>query len=134
MTTIPRSQEVFLQDLRFEGDLKPTDSGDADRVHYLENLRQAVLHRLITVPGAVPLSPDYGVGLPRWRGRINSVPEQERLMRRIQEQLALDPRVKEVESLRIRPQKDDPKVTVVTVGITAVGDARIDVAVEIGDN
>ena len=129
--TIPRSQEVFLQDLEFDGDIKNTASGDISRIDSLGNLRQAVIHRLLTVPGTLPLRPEYGVGLKLYQGRLNRLPAQEELMRSIQEQFENDERIDTISSLQVGELSGNPGQVTVRVIVRAVGGQETSVEVEV---
>ena len=132
MAQIPRSQEIFRQDLDFtQGDLRATGTKDIGRVHGLDNLRQAVLNRLLTVPGTLPLKPAYGIGLKRWQGRLDTVTAREEIMREMLEQFSADERIDEVQSLRIVRSDSNPGQFTVEVKILAVGGSPLEVGVDV---
>ena len=132
MTTIPRSLEVFKEDLSFtQGDFKPTNTKDVERVHGLDNLRQAVLNRLLTVPGTIPLKPAYGIGLKRWQGRLDTLTAREEIMREMLEQFSSDERIDEVQSLRIVRSDSNPGQFTVEIKILAVGGSPLTIGVDV---
>ena len=132
MAEIRRSEEVFLQDLEFDKDFGVTTGGDLQSIHGLENLRQAVIHRLLTVPGTIPLQPGYGIGIGQYQGDLNRLSTQENLLREIQEQFSGDDRIEAVESLSVRPAVDNPSQLTIRLKIRAVGRSQIDLEVDIG--
>lgn len=59
-----------------DGDLETTPSGDLQTVSGAPNVAQAVLRRLVRLPGALLWSPDYGAGLELFVERQNAPSER----------------------------------------------------------
>lgn len=113
--------EALGTDLLHNGDLAPTPSGDLERISGLANLKQALLHRLITIKGTLAHRPGYGVGITRYQGAPNSFTAQQRISSDIMEQFPLDPRVLSVTSVSILSPADNPTMTKISVSVIPVG-------------
>lgn len=87
-----------------------TPSGDIDTVSAEANLKQAVLHRLVTSPGSYAFRPGYGVGLKDFQNAPNLSSSRIELMNRIQSNFADDDRIASLDSLAIT--QDDDKTTI----------------------
>lgn len=114
-------EETFLTDLAHISDLVKSPSGDLDILTGLNNLHQALYHRLITQPGSLIHRPNYGVGLKDYQNAVNSIDTQRRLAARIDEQFREDFRVQEVSGLRVETDKDNPDLVRIFVRIKAIG-------------
>lgn len=114
-------EETFLTDLAHISDLVKSPSGDLDILTGLNNLYQALYHRLITQPGSLIHRPNYGVGLKDYQNAVNSIDTQRRLASRIDEQFREDFRVQEVSGLRVETDKDNPDLVRLFVRIRAIG-------------
>lgn len=88
--------DAYKVDFAHSGDFVKSPSGDIDWVSGLANLKQALFHRLITVPGTLVHRPTYGVGLPLYQNNISSFMTQQKLASLIEEQFLQDPRVSKV--------------------------------------
>jgi hypothetical protein len=114
--------DSFLQDLSHTGDFSSNNSGDLKLVSGRDNLRQAILHRLITVQGSIIHRPDYGVGVKLYQGMISTLEKQRELALRIRQQLELDDRIDSVDSVRFTPDEDYRQGTfIINIKITASG-------------
>lgn len=110
----------FLQDLEHSGDFGPTETGDIKRISGKNNLRQAILHRLITVPGTIIHRPDFGVGIKLFQGVLNTLEKQRELALKIRQQLEEDDRIESVDSVQFTQSDDYRQGTfIVNVKITA---------------
>lgn len=96
-----RIEESYLIDLEFSGDLKSSPSGDLALVTGMNNLKQALFNRLVTVPGSLAHRPDYGVGIQLYQNGISSFSKQQELALKIRKQFEQDHRVAKVLSVRI---------------------------------
>lgn len=113
--------EIHGRDLAHVGDYVPTDSGDLDTVEGLENLKQALFQRLITVPGSLAHRPRYGVGVKKFLNSINSIANQRELFILIQEQFPQDPRVESVTGVLFTTTDQEPSKTQILVRVKPVG-------------
>lgn len=118
MTTL---DEFYQKDIAFDGDFLRTATGDIDTISGLKNLKQAIFHRIITVPGSLVFRPDYGVGLKSYLNSPLSIALQTELALRIQEQLRLDPRIEDVEGVSFRSNPREPELTVLVVRVKPRG-------------
>ena len=95
---------------------KTTVGGNIQTVSGLENLRQAVLRRLITTPGQLVHRPLYGAGLARFQNAPNTLDTRRTMSTIIEEQLLRDPRIESVTSVNFR--YPDPKPESVEIAVT----------------
>jgi len=93
---VSTAAEVYGKDIAFQGDFIPTATGDLDTVEGLENVKEALMRRLLTVPGTLVHRPDYGVGIKQYQNTLNSLDARRRLASRIMEEFKKDPRVESV--------------------------------------
>jgi len=96
-----RIEESYLIDLEFGMDLRTAPNGDFSTVSGLENLKQALFNRLITVPGSLAHRPEYGIGIQKYQNSLTSFSRQQALALEIKKQFLEDPRVVDVTSVRI---------------------------------
>lgn len=92
----PEEAEIYGRDLYFDGNLTVTGAGDYATVDGVENLRRAILRRLMVRPGEYRLRPDYGVGVPLYVKKRLTDSVRSELRDRIVTQLQRDPRVEKV--------------------------------------
>lgn len=114
-----RINENFLIDLEFG--VKEAQNGDIQLISGIENLKQALFNRLITVKGSLSHRPDYGVGVQLWQGAVGSIDKQRQLAIEIKKQFEKDPRVSKVTSVAIKPDESNPSIFIVQYKIEAVG-------------
>ena len=126
MATETRIEQNLLVDLRFEGDLQVTKTGDLDTISGFDNLRQRLYHRLITVPGSLAHRPEYGVGVKEFQNEVGSLDKQRNLAFRIQDQFEQDPGLEKVRSIAIRQQDSEPGEFKVIVRYKPVGRNELD--------
>jgi hypothetical protein len=112
--------DVLKTDIAFSGDLQRSATGDFDLVSGLNNLKQALFRRLITVPGTLIHRPLYGVGVPLFQGRINSFAVQRELTLRIVENFKRDTRVANVTGVSF-DIPENPAMLKIIVRVQAVG-------------
>lgn len=120
---------VLKTDLAFTNDFKVADNGDLDTMSGLVNIRNAILHRIITVPGTLAHRPNYGVGLPEFKGAPPTLAVQRQLAVRLREQLPLDDRIEAVTGVSVSYQdvsEPDTITIVVKVKLVGYGDATFD--------
>ena len=114
--------EFMGKDIAFKGggmSISPT--GDVALVEGLENLKQALFNRMITVPGSLKHRPNYGVGVPLFLGAISSLSKQQELAGKIKEQCELDPRVEEITGVALDYTDEHPEQVKVIVRVKPVG-------------
>jgi len=111
--------DFYLQDLHHSGDFVAAPNGDLEIIKGRENLRQQLLHRLITVPGSIVHRPEYGVGVQRWQNGVGNIASQQDLAMTIKRQFEQDFRVVKVKSITIN--KQDGGQFTVAYSIEALG-------------
>ena len=127
---LSRSLRNLRTDLYFGNDLDSTASGDLRTVSGIENLKQAIYHRLITPAGALAHRPSYGIGIQRFQGVVARLAKQQELMLALQEQLQDDPRIASLEGLAIDQDANNPSLFTITLTFRPVGLA--DTTIELG--
>lgn len=95
-TTEQAVRDVFGVDKFFDGTSHVTGKGDWLTVEGEENLRRAILRRLMTAPGAYRVKPQYGVGVDTYVKKPYTRAVQDELTSRIRSQVAQDRRVDKV--------------------------------------
>lgn len=113
--------EVMGTDVMHRGDYVRASNGDRASITGLENLYQALFHRLITSPGSLVHRPTYGVGIKDYLNGPNSLAKQRELANRIDEQFRRDPRVAEVSGVLVSPDNKIPSMTYIVVRVKPVG-------------
>ena len=93
-----------------------------------DNLKQAVLHRLVTSPGTFAFRPRYGVGLKDFQNAPNYASSRVELMNRIEENFQDDERIVSLDALAIREENDQ---TIIELKYTPRGFGVIEQAVTI---
>lgn len=117
-------EDSYLIDLKHDADFSAAPNGDLNLIKGIDNLKQALYHRLTTVPGALVHRPNYGVGVQRWQNDISSFDRQKALALRIKEQFEQDERLESVDSVRVLNIKDNGSFEV-TYFATASGGEKI---------
>lgn len=102
--------------------------GDIESVKGLENIREALLRRLVTTPGSLVHRPEYGVGVEDYQNSPMSLANQRSLALRIKEQFELDSRVDEVTRFRLQVNdKESSKLIIfTTVKIKGYGEVSLE--------
>lgn len=118
--------EAMGTDLAHVGDLQVTAGGDLQTISGLANLKNALYHRLLTVPGTLVHRPLYGVGLKQFQNSCVSYGQQQKLASIIREQYMLDPRVEDVTSISITSPDGDSATTVIKIFVKPVGYSEIE--------
>lgn len=113
--------DALLRDLKFENGDLVRDDGDLATVDGIENVRQALLRRLLTMPGSLIHRPQYGVGIGQFQGSLQSFATQQQLALRIQEQFAREDRVESVDRVVVSVNDEQPDMTRVLVTVKIVG-------------
>lgn len=114
--------EFMGTDIAFKGGgMSLTATGDIATISGLENLKQALFNRMITVPGSLKHRPDYGVGVPLFLGAASSLSKQQELAYKIKEQCELDARVEEITGVALDYSDTRPELVKVIVRVKPVG-------------
>ncbi len=118
---VNRLDENLLIDLRFNGDLSATTTGDLSTVKGLDNLRQALFNRLVTVPGTLAHRPEYGAGIKRWQNKLESFTNKREAALAVQEQFLQDRRVDDVLAVQFTQDELNSGKFTVLVRVRVVG-------------
>jgi phage baseplate assembly protein W len=115
----------LLNDLLLDDDFTVSAQGDFALVEGVANVRQALLHRLLTTPGTVVHRPEYGVGIQDYLNSPLSFDTKRKMAVAIQGQFLNDSRVAEVKTIQIQDSPENPSsVTLLaSVLIDGSGDA-----------
>lgn len=113
--------EVLGTDIAHKSDYVLSATGDLDTISGLENVKNALFHRLITSPGSLIHRPDYGVGISDFQNAPNSIELQRQLALRIQEQFEQDPRVDKVLGVSLTSEDSTPEKVSIIVRIRITG-------------
>ena len=71
-----REENIKIDIKHDGGDFEANNTGDLARISGLDNLKQAIMHRLITVKGSLVHRPSYGVDIQEWQGQIPTIDKQ----------------------------------------------------------
>jgi phage baseplate assembly protein W len=115
-------QEFLGTDLRHEQDFVKTESGgDLQTISGLDNLKAAVIRRIMTLPGEVIHRPNYGAGLTSFQNAPNTQDTRRAIAAKIEEQLLRDPRIEGVESISFSNTDSRPELVTIAVHVLAKG-------------
>lgn len=109
--------DLLGTDFAFTDDFQINQQGDFDTLSGLDNVKQAIYRRLMTVPGTLLHRPTYGCGLISFQGAPMSLGVKRQLAQRIGENLKQDPRIAKVSSVAISATDDQPDS--ITIAVTA---------------
>ena len=124
------AEDTYQRDLAFTSDFVRTPSGDLDTIAGLENLKEAIMRRILTVPGSIIHRPNYGVGLKKFANSLNSLGTQQRLSNLIKDQLLQDDRVESFLGLKVTSPANNPSLVRIVVSVKPVGYAELAVTIE----
>ena len=123
-----QEEETFLQDIAFGSDLAVSSSGDLQSATGFANIKQQLLHRLITQPGTLIHRPDYGVGIKDFQNAVNSISNQRALALRIEEQFKQDIRVNDVLNVSVDAADSRPEQVTIKIKVLLVGLGEVDLS------
>lgn len=112
--------DALLQDIKHKKDFFQVD-GDLALVKGLENLKQALLRRLVTHPGRLIHRPEYGVGIKDFQNAPLTLKTKETVAQRIGDNFIRDPRVNEVLGVSVESKDQTPEKVIITVRTQIVG-------------
>jgi len=123
-------EESLLTDIWHETAVGSTvaPDGDLSSVKGLKNIQEALVRRLVTIPGTLVHRPTYGVGIRRFQNSLMSLENQKVLALRIKDQFEEDSRVEEVQKFRfVNDDKDSSKLVIfITVKIKGYGETAME--------
>lgn len=121
-------EETFLQDIAFTSDMQVAPNGDLQAVTGVANIKQQLLHRLITQPGSLVHRPNYGVGVKDFQNAVSSISNQRALALRISEQFKQDIRVNDVLNVAVTTDDLFPDKIIITIKVLLVGLGEVELA------
>lgn len=125
-----RLEETLLVDIWHETSVGGAEAADGDLqdVRGLRNIREALVRRLVTIPGTLVHRPTYGVGIRNFQNSIMSLENQKVLAVRIKDQFEQDTRVEEVTKFRFVNDDNDPSklIIFITLRIAGYGEASME--------
>lgn len=128
--------ETLLTDVQHKKDFVKQDApgGDLTTISGLENVKQAILRRIMTEPGSLTHRPNYGVGLKQFQNAPASLATHRELANRISQQLRRDSRIAEVTSVSVDVRDSEPEKARILVSVLIVGfDEIVPVVVPFGE-
>lgn len=123
----------LLRDLRFKDDYDITPQGDLGLVEGVDNVKQALMHRLLTTKGTLVHRPDFGVGIKNFLGAPMSFETQREIAVQIQAQFLNDSRVAGVNSIQILESEINPFSVTISVEVEIEGQGGALLDFEIGE-
>lgn len=115
------SYEFWGTDIRlFNRDLRVSPSGDIELVTELDNIAQALRHRLTTEKGFLPYDSEYGLDLSLFIGRKNLVEKQELLKFAIVDAIKKEPRIQTINEIKITQDANNPTRLYANVTVTPI--------------
>ena len=113
--------EALFRDITHIRDFERTSTGDLGLIEGLANVRNALLHRLVTEPGTLIHRPEYGVGIKRYLNAPNQTGFQRELAFRIRDQFLRDPRVEQVLGVQVKNDETNVAMTKILVRVKIIG-------------
>lgn len=114
-------QDFYLRDIKHREDFFRTANGDLELEDGLDNIKNQLLRRLITVPGSIIHRPDYGVGIHQYQNVTLTLSVKERIALSIRNNFEEDDRVVTVTSVSFERDDDKPETFKVTAKVELVG-------------
>lgn len=87
-------------DVKIDGDYTRTATGDLQTITDLENLKEAIYRRFITIPGEVIHRPDYGIGIRRYLNRPCTDANQVEIENAVKLNIMDEPRIEAVNRIK----------------------------------
>jgi len=105
--------ELFGKDILFKNDYEVSPSGDYKTLEGLDNLKEAVYRRLITVPGEYIFVPQYGVGVLKYLKQRVTPGLVTGLQNTITEQLYRESRIDSVEEVIVAFEDNVMRISII---------------------
>lgn len=114
--------DAYGRDILFTDDLQVTPGGDYATIDGFENLRRAILRRLLVSPNEYKLNPQYGVGVQRYVKKLQTKANLDALKHAIVDNLSRERRLDKILKVGVAETffGDEPGI-VVTVHALALG-------------
>jgi hypothetical protein len=88
-----QAEDFYLHDIQFSNDIFPAPNGDFQLIKGINNLKQALFNRLVTVQGSLSHRPLYGVGIQLYQNDVSTLAKQREIALKIKNQFTQDFRV-----------------------------------------
>lgn len=111
----------FLVDLLHNGDFVASSTGDLQTIKGINNLKQALNNRLITMSGSLAHRPTYGIGIQRYQGMTVTIEDQRQIALDIEDQFTQEKRIEKVTSVRVIANDNDTGISKIFVKIKPIG-------------
>jgi phage baseplate assembly protein W len=116
------NEEFYLRDVAFDSDyVQAENEGDLSDIVGVENVRQALMRRFVTIKGSLIHRPDYGASLKLYQNAPTSLAKQRELALQLEEQALRDPRVESVLGVSINVNDREPEKTTIIARVKLVG-------------
>lgn len=113
--------EIMRTDFAHKRDYSPTATADFDKLTGIENYKNALFHRLVTVKGSLIHRPDYGVGIQLFQNAPTTIGNDRKIASLIQEEFMKDPRTEEVLAVSISRDDKTPENMKIIVRVKPIG-------------
>lgn len=115
-------EEVLLEDTLHKKDLQiRTGTGDIDTIRGLDNVKDAIIRRIMTRPGSLVHRPDYGAGLIDFQGAPLTLATKQEIASRISNNLKRDPRVVSLKGVLFNYEDRSPERVTITIKAEILG-------------
>ncbi len=114
-------EELYLTDIKHSKDHIRTEGGNLETISGIENVRQALFHRLITEKGSIVHRPLFGVGAKQYQNVTMTLAKKEELALEIKEQFEQDERVEEVTGVLYNATDFEPEKFSIILRVNLVG-------------
>lgn len=112
--------DFYLRDIKHREDFF-RENGDLVLEDGLDNIKNQLLRRLVTVPGSIIHRPNYGVGISEYQNVTLTLGKKQSIASSIKNNLEQEPRVNEVKSVSFKSEDNKPDSFIVEVSIELVG-------------
>jgi phage baseplate assembly protein W len=121
--------EVLLVDLDHNGDLVDA-AGDLTAISGLENMKQAIIRRIMTKKGSLIHRPDYGCSLESLQNAPTTLATKERFVQELVNQFKNEPRVDKITQVSIINADGSPEKITIIVKVRLVGYDEVAVSIQ----
>ena len=115
------ADDFYLQDIEFSNDIKSAPNGDFKIITGINNLKQALFNRLVTVKGSLSHRPLYGVGIQLYQNSVNNLAKQRQIALEIRNQFKEDFRVSDVTGVSFQAVEGGKFIITYTVEANGLG-------------
>jgi len=113
-------KDFYLRDIKHREDFFRVN-GDLELEDGLENIKNQLLRRLVTVPGSIVHRPNYGVGMHQYQNITLTLDKKEKIALAIKDNLESDDRVSELKSVFFDTTDNVPEQFIIYISVELVG-------------